>query len=79
VVLAIPKPKKQPSDPRLYRPISLLPALSKIMERTVKTRLVRHANKEKIIPNEQFGFRKKHLQNAISPAHREHYTWLQYA
>jgi hypothetical protein len=30
------------------------------MERIVKTRLVRHANKERIIPNEQFGFRKKH-------------------
>jgi hypothetical protein len=30
------------------------------MERIVKTRLVRHANKERIIRNEQFGFRKKH-------------------
>jgi hypothetical protein len=38
-VLAIPKPKKQQNDPGSYRPISLLPALSKLLERAVATRI----------------------------------------
>jgi hypothetical protein len=64
MVLAIPKPKKLPQDPGSYRPISLLPALSKLLERTVAKRIERYARQKRIIPDEQFGFRKRHSTTA---------------
>jgi len=54
----IRKPNKDPSIPINYRPISLLPSLSKIFEKIILSRLKESLN-EKII-NEQFGFREKH-------------------
>jgi hypothetical protein len=59
-LLAIPKPQKPPSDPGSYRPISLLSALSKLMERIVANRLANYAQQKSLIPDEQFGFRKRH-------------------
>ena len=43
-----------------FRPISLLPALSKILERIIYTRLLNFLNKNSIISHFQFGFRQKH-------------------
>lgn len=43
-----------------YRPISILPALSKILEKLVYKRLIEHLNKHNIIYTHQYGFRKKH-------------------
>ena len=43
-----------------YRPISLLPSLSKILERLVYTRTLIFLNKCNILSDSQFGFRKKH-------------------
>ena len=43
-----------------YRPISLLPALSKILEKWVDNQLRDFLNKEGIIPENQFGFRSGH-------------------
>ena len=43
-----------------YRPISLLPAFSKILEKLVYARLLDHLNKYKILSDNQFGFRKHH-------------------
>jgi hypothetical protein len=63
-VVAILKPRKPPSDPGAYRPISLLPTISKILERLVAKRLSRQAIGEGIIPPEQFGFRKHHSTTA---------------
>ena len=59
-VLPIPKPKKTPSHPASYRPISLLSSISKMLERVVARRLAAHAKRFNLIPTEQFGFRKKH-------------------
>ena len=43
-----------------YRPISLLPTLSKILEKIVCNRLMLFINKYDILYKHQYGFRKKH-------------------
>ena len=43
-----------------YRPISLLPVLSKIFEKLIHGRLVSFLDKNKVIYRKQFGFRKQH-------------------
>lgn len=42
------------------RPISLLPTLSKILEKVVKTQIVTYITNEKILPTVQSGFRSGH-------------------
>jgi len=59
-VLAFPKPRKPQSSPASYRPISLLSVLSKIYEKIIHTQIMQHLETEKIIINEQFGFRPRH-------------------
>ena len=46
--------------PVSYRPISLLPYLSKLSEKIIKSRIDEHINNNKIITEEQFGFRNNH-------------------
>ena len=43
-----------------YRPISILPAISKIMEKTVCNRLMMFLEKYSILYKHQYGFRAKH-------------------
>ena len=43
-----------------YRPISLLPAFSKLLEKIVAQKLVKFLDKYNIIHEHQYGFRKKH-------------------
>ena len=50
-----------------YRPISLLPAMSKVMEKIVHKRLYGFLNIHHILYNSQYGFRPKHSTvNAVS-------------
>ena len=51
-----------------YRPISLLPLLSKILEKILLQRLTPIIDESKLIASHQFGFRKKH--GTIEQAHR---------
>jgi len=60
LVLAFPKPGKPQTQPASYRPISLLSVLSKIYEKIIHTQIMKHLETEKIIINEQFGFRPRH-------------------
>ena len=46
-----------------YRPVSILPLFSKIMERLMYDRLVSFINKHNILYKFQFGFRNKHSTN----------------
>ncbi len=46
-----------------YRPISVLPILSKIFEKCIYSRLINFVNKHNIISPYQFGFRKGHSTN----------------
>jgi hypothetical protein len=41
-----------------YRPISMLPSLSKNFEKVIFNRLYQHVNHNNILVHEQFGFRK---------------------
>lgn len=59
-IVMIKKPQKPDKDVSSYRPISLLPTISKIVERTIHDRLVKQIEDKNIIPNFQFGFRRKH-------------------
>ena len=64
----ITKPGKNPNDITSYRPISLLPVLSKILEKILLQRLPPIIEKSKLIRSHQFGFRKK--QGTIEQAHQ---------
>lgn len=48
------------SDPSNYRPISILPTISKIFEKHVNKHLMNYLNKYKLIHENQSGFRQKH-------------------
>ena len=65
---------KCPTDPSSYRPISLLPAMSKILEVVVKDALTRHLLQTNSLPNSQYGFRTgRSTTTAIGAAHA-HWT-----
>lgn len=60
--IAIIKPIYKNGDRRLvnnYRPISILPFMSKILEKIIYNRLIDHLNVNSIIHENQFGFQKK--------------------
>ena len=63
----IPIPKKgDPSNMSNYRPIAILPFMSKIIERCIYNRLTEFASLYNILSPYQFGFRKGHsTQDAI--------------
>ena len=48
------------TDPSNYRPISILPTISKIFEKHVNQHLIGYLNKHKLIHETQSGFRQKH-------------------
>ena len=47
------------TTPENYRPISVLPILSKILEKSVHEQFYNFLEKENLISNRQFGYRKK--------------------
>lgn len=56
-VIPICKHNKPENSASSYRPISLLPCLSKVYERALKTVLDMHCEDNNILPDDQFGFR----------------------
>jgi hypothetical protein len=67
-VIVIPKPGKPVNEVTSYRPISLLPILSKLFEKLLFRRLKPILDEKRIIPTHQFGFRSKH--STIDQVHR---------
>ena len=67
-IILIPKPGKPPHLPTSYRPISLLPILSKVFEKLLSHRLLSIVESLHILPDQQFGFRQRH--STIHQAHR---------
>lgn len=60
IIVPIPKPGKNPKLMDSYRPISLINILAKIIDKIILQRILNIEGKLKLIPNEQFGFRKGH-------------------
>ena len=67
-VQVVPKPGKPLEDISSYRPISLLPILSKLMEKLFLSKLQPLLTTNDLVPNHQFGFRAKH--STIEQVHR---------
>ncbi|GBM94235.1 hypothetical protein AVEN_154445-1 [Araneus ventricosus] len=63
VVVPVLKPRKDPTFPENYRPISLLSTLSKITENFILDKLNEHLIGNRILCPEQFGFRKSLTTN----------------
>ena len=67
-IIMVPKPGKPAHDVASYRPISLLPILSKIFEKLLLQRLRSDVDLSHLIPGYQFGFRPGH--SPVQQAHR---------
>jgi hypothetical protein len=64
-IIMISKPRKAPTDVTSYRPIILLPIISKFLEKLTLKRIYKNSNPQTWIPQHQFGFRKAQYSNAI--------------
>ena len=67
-IIMIPKPDKALEEPSSFRPISLLPVMSKLFEKLYIQRLMKTVDDKDLIPNHQFGFRAKH--STVEQVHR---------
>jgi len=68
LIVPILKPGKDPSAPASFRPISLLPLLSKVFEKLFLDRLEKIIAQRNLIPGHQFGFRREH--STVQQIHR---------
>ena len=59
VIIPLLKPHKTPTDPKSYRPISLLPCVAKLVEKLINTRMYHFLESNRAFSRTQFGFRKK--------------------
>ena len=79
-VVMLPKPGKDLTKPTSYRPISLLPAIGKIFERIIASRLSTFLEKANYFDENQAGFRRNHstldqlfkLSQSVSTALKKH-------
>ena len=63
IAIVTPIYKGKNSDPHWfnnYRPISLLPTISKIVEKVIHKQLYNYMNHSKLLKNSQYGFRENH-------------------
>ena len=67
-IIMIPKPGKNPTDVASYRPISLLPIISKVLEKLILKRIYKDSNPQGWLPQHQFSLRKAH--STIQQSHR---------
>ncbi|ETO08756.1 hypothetical protein RFI_28632 [Reticulomyxa filosa] len=59
-IVAIPKPDRDPSICKNYRPISLLSCVGKLMERIITMRLMKYLNENQMLQQNQAGFQSWH-------------------
>ena len=75
-IKAVYKQKGAKSEASNYRPISLLPILARIFEKLIAEQLSSHCEQNKVIPEQQFGFRKgsgcEHALISAVDSWREH-------
>lgn len=58
-VILLPKPNKDHSSTKSYRPITMLPAIGKTFERVINSEFSPHLENTNKLPETQAGFRKK--------------------
>lgn len=54
----VPKPGKDPQVTDSYRPLTMLPVMGKVFERTLNSRIVEHFEEHQPLHNRQYGFRR---------------------
>ena len=59
IIIPIPKPGKDPTNPTNYRPIALTSCICKTMERMINRRLVWYLESHNLLTNVQCGFRSR--------------------
>lgn len=59
VLYPILKKNKDPNSVASFRPISLLPNISKIFESIIKDKINKHSSEHNILPVQQYGFRSR--------------------
>ena len=59
-VVMLPKPGKDLTKPTSYRPISLLPAIGKVFERIIASKLSTSLEKKNYFDEKQARFRRNH-------------------
>jgi hypothetical protein len=59
-IILILKPEKAPNELTSYRPISLLPIVSKVFEKLLLKWFVPMVENNRLIPSLQFSFRQRH-------------------
>ncbi|XP_035911816.1 uncharacterized protein LOC118512062 isoform X2 [Anopheles stephensi] len=62
-IVAIPKPGADRNNAKNYRPIAMIPAITKIINSAVLEDLNRHCHNNNIIPTTSFGFKKNCTTN----------------
>lgn len=67
-IILIQKPGKPETEVTSYRPISLLPTISKVFEKLFTSKIKEFLEGNQLIPAHQFGFREKH--STIEQVHR---------
>jgi hypothetical protein len=67
-IILILKPGNPPNELTSYRPISLLPIVSKVFEKLLLKWLLPVVANNRLIPNHPFGFRQRH--STIKQTHR---------
>jgi len=67
-IIMIHKPEKNQMDFSSYRPISLLPAISKLLEKIILKKVNKDLKEQDWIPNHQSGFRQAH--STVQQCHR---------
>ncbi|KAJ8730540.1 hypothetical protein PYW08_001953 [Mythimna loreyi] len=72
IINMIAKPGKPPTEVASYRPISLLPVMSKLFEKLFLVRLHPILEEQRVVPNHQFGFRAHH--GTVEQIHRVTHT-----
>ena len=59
-IITIPEPDKDHCEVESYRPIALLPIMSKLLEKLILKRLKKIIEKYHLVPTHQFRFRNNH-------------------